>query len=242
MQMAPDATYKRILLKLSGESFCAADGFGVEAPQVAAAAEEILPVLELGVQLAIVVGGGNFARARDLVEDSSIRRVSADYMGMLGTVMNALALRDTLEARRRSVRVMSAIPLPTVCESFNARRAIRHLEAGRIVIFAGGTGSPFFTTDTTAALRAGEIDAELIVKATKVDGVYDSDPTINPDARMYERLTYQQALQQRLAVMDLAAFSLCSDNRIPIVVCRLSAGGNLAKAARGERVGTLVTQ
>jgi uridylate kinase len=240
--MAAEATYKRVLLKLSGESFCTAEGFGVEPPQVAAAVDEILPVVELGVQLAIVVGGGNFVRARELADDSSIRRVSADYMGMLGTVMNALALRDTLEARGRSVRVLSALALPAVCGSFNRRRAVRHLEAGRIVLFAGGTGSPFFTTDTTAALRASEIDAELIVKATKVEGVYDADPMIDPNATMYERLTYQQALDQRLAVMDLAAFSLCSDNRIPIVVCQLFGPGNLLKAARGEKVGTLVTE
>ncbi|MGB2820000.1 MAG: UMP kinase [Phycisphaerae bacterium] len=240
--MAGEATYKRILLKLSGESFSTAEGLGIEPARIAAAVDEALPVVELGVQLAIVVGGGNFVRARDLTDDPNIRRVSADYMGMLGTVINALGLRDTIEARGHSVRVMSALPLPAICESFNARRAVRHLEAGRVVVFAGGTGSPFFTTDTTAALRAGEIDAELIVKATKVDGVYDCDPMIDPNARMYERLTYQQALQQRLAVMDLAAFSLCRDNRIPIVVCRLDVPGNLARAARGEKVGTIITE
>ena len=241
--MAGSTAYKRILLKLSGESLCAGDGSGIHVPQVAAAVDEILPVVGLGVQLGIVVGGGNFARGRDLAGQPDIQRVSADYMGMLGTVINALALRDVFEARGQRAKVMSAIPLPTtICGEFNRRKAVKHLEAGHVVLFAGGTGSPFFTTDTTAALRASEVDAELIVKATKVNGVYDSDPMVNPDARMYERLTYQQALEQRLAVMDMAAFSLCAENRIRLVVCQLFTPGNLMKVARGEPVGTLVTQ
>jgi len=240
--MAADTKPNRIVLKLSGEAFCAADGFGVESSQVAAAVEEILPVVELGVQLAIVVGGGNFVRARDLANDPTIRRVSADYMGMLGTVMNALALRDVMQARGCTAEILSALPLPMICPPFRRGEAIRHLEAGHVVIFAGGTGSPFFTTDTAAALRASEIDADLVIKATKVDGVYDSDPMIDPNATMYERLTYRQALEQQLAVMDLAAFSLCLENHIPIVVCQLFAPGNLAKAARGEAVGTRVTE
>ncbi len=234
--------YRRVLLKLSGESFCTADGFGVEPAAVSATVDELLPVADLGVQLGIVVGGGNFIRARDLAGDPHVRRVTADSMGMLATVMNAVALRDALEGHGKSVRVLSAIPLPTICESFNRRQAVRHLNAGRVVLFAGGTGSPFFTTDTAVALRAAEVDAELIVKATKVEGVYDSDPMINPNARKYDRLTYHKALEDELGVMDLAAFSLCSDNRIPIVVCQLFEPGNLVKAVCGEPVGTLVTE
>ena len=241
--MAGGTAYKRILLKLSGESLCSADGSGIDVPQVAAVVEEILPVVGLGVQLGIVVGGGNFVRARALADQADVQRVTADHMGMLGTVINALALRDVFETRGQRARVMSAIPLPTgICGAFNRRKAIKHLEAGHVVLFAGGTGSPFFTTDTTAALRACEIGAELIVKATKVDGVYDSDPLVNPDATMFERLTYQQALQHRLGIMDMAAFSLCAENGIRLVVCQVFAPGNLMKVARGERVGTLVTQ
>ena len=240
--MSAETKYNRILLKLSGEALCSADGAGVEPAQMSAVADEIVQVaVGDGVQLGIVVGGGNFVRARDLAGDPHIRRVTADYMGMLGTVMNGLALRDALAGRGADARVLSAIPMPTVCEPFNRRDAIAHLQAGRIVIFAGGTGSPFFTTDTTAALRACEIDALLIVKGTKVDGVYDSDPMTNPNATRYDRLTYQQAIEQRLGVMDLAAFSLCWENRIPIVVCQLFVSGNLEKAARGEPVGTIVT-
>jgi len=241
--MPADAKVQRIVLKLSGEALCSADGFGFESAQVALLVEEILRLVsEGGVQLAVVTGAGNLLRARDLADDPHIRRVTADYMGMLGTVMNAIALRDALAAHGCEARAMSALPLPAVCEPYCTRDAIRHLEAGRIVIFGGGTGSPFFTTDTTAALRASEIEADLIVKATKVDGVYDSDPMINPNAKKYERLTYKQAMAERLGVMDLAAFSLCWENRIPIVVCQLFAEGNLAKAARGEKVGTLISE
>jgi uridylate kinase len=240
--MAADAKYHRVLLKLSGESFCTAEGFGVESAALAGAVDELLPVVNLGVQLAIVVGGGNFVRARDLADDPTIRRVTADYMGMLGTVMNAIALRDALEARGQAVRVLSALPLATICEPINARQAVRHLQTGCVVLFAGGTGSPFFTTDTAAALRASEIDAELLIKATKVEGVYDSDPMINPNAKMYEQLTYHKALEDELGVMDPAAFALCSDKGIPLVVCQLFMPGNLVKAVRGERVGTLVTE
>ncbi|HUT01880.1 MAG TPA: UMP kinase [Phycisphaerae bacterium] len=240
--MSADTKHRRILLKLSGEALCSADGFGVRAAPVGRVVEQLLGVLAEGVQVGVVVGGGNFIRARDLASDPNIRRVTADYMGMLGTVINGLALRDAIAGRGADARVMSAIPMPTVCEPFSRRDALAHLAAGRVVVFAGGTGSPFFTTDTTAALRAAEIEADLLVKATKVDGVYDADPVTNPGARKYDRLTYQQALEQRLGVMDLAAFSLCWENRIPIVVCRLATDGNLARAARGEPVGTIVTE
>jgi len=240
--MSADTKHRRILLKLSGEALCSAEGFGVRAAPVGRVVEQLLGVLAEGVQVGVVVGGGNFIRARDLASDPNIRRVTADYMGMLGTVINGLALRDAIAGRGADARVMSAIPMPTVCEPFSRRDALAHLAAGRVVVFAGGTGSPFFTTDTTAALRAAEIEADLLVKATKVDGVYDADPVTNPGARKYDRLTYQQALEQRLGVMDLAAFSLCWENRIPIVVCRLATDGNLARAARGEPVGTIVTE
>jgi len=239
--MGAQTMYNRVLIKLSGESLCEAGSGGIQASAIDAAVDELLGALDLGVQVSLVVGGGNLFRARDLAGESNILRVTADYMGMLGTVMNALALRDAVEGRGSQAVVMSAIPMPTVCESFNCRDAIRHLQAGRVVLFAGGTGSPFFTTDTTAALRAGEIAADLLIKATKVDGVYDGDPTASPDARKYDRLTYKQAMRRRLAIMDQAAFALCSENRIPLIVCRLLDKGNLVKALTGRQVGTMVT-
>ncbi len=239
--MTAQPMYKRVLIKLSGESLCEAGSSGIQASAVDAAVDELLGALGLGVQVSLVVGGGNLFRARDLAGDPNILRVTADYMGMLGTVMNALAMRDAIEGRGWEAVVMSAIPMPTVCEPFNRRDAVSHLQAGRVVLFAGGTGSPFFTTDTTAALRASEIGADLLVKATKVDGVYDSDPTINPGASKYDRLTYDQAMRQALAIMDQAAFALCSENRIPLVVCRLLNKGNLVKVLTGQQVGTMVT-
>ena len=230
------------MLKLSGESLSGDETLGIDPVALTAAAGEIVQVLRLGVQLGIVIGGGNFVRARDMQGDPIIQRITADYMGMLGTVMNALALRDALEARGRAARVLSAIPMAAICETFTRPAALEHLEAGRAVIFAAGTGCPFFTTDTTAALRAGEIGAELILKATKVDGVFDSDPVMNPSATRYDRLTYQKALEQRLGVMDMAAFSLCRESRIPIIVCDFFRSGNLARAVRGEEVGTRITE
>jgi len=239
--MTAQPKYKRVLIKLSGESLCETGSSGIQASAVDTAANELLGALDLGVQVSLVVGGGNLLRARDLAGDPNILRVTADYMGMLGTIMNALALRDAIEGRGHKAVVMSAIPMPTVCESFNRRDAISHLQDGRVVLFAGGTGSPFFTTDTTAALRASEIDADLLIKATKVDGVYDSDPTTNPNAQKYDNLTYGQALKQSLAIMDQAAFTLCSENRIPLVVCRLLDQGNLVKVLTGQQIGTVVT-
>lgn len=239
--MTAQPKYKRVLIKLSGESLCGASSNGIHASAVDAAANELLGALDLGVQVSLVVGGGNLIRARDLADDPNILRVTADYMGMLGTIMNALALRDAIEGRGHQAVVMSAIPMPTICESFNRRDAISHLRNGRVVLFAGGTGCPFFTTDTTAALRASEIGADLLIKATKVDGVYDSDPTTNPNAQRYDNLTYGQALKQSLAIMDQAAFTLCSENRIPLVVCRLLDQGNLIKVLTGQQIGTLVT-
>jgi len=237
--MAADAKHNRILLKLSGQALCSPGGSGLDAERIGAVVTEVLDVVAGAVQLGIVVGGGNFIRARDL-DNPDIERVTADYMGMLGTVINGLALRDALLGRGADACTMSAIPMPTVCEPFSRRAAMARLQAGGIVVFAGGTGSPFFTTDTTAALRACEIGADLLVKGTQVDGVYDADPMVRPDAKRYDRLTYQEAIEQRLGIMDLAAFTMCRDSRIPIVVCRVGDPGTLAKAARGDPIGTLV--
>jgi len=240
--MPDQPRYQRVLIKLSGESLCSPGGFGIQAPAVAAVVEEILPVVRLGVQTALVVGGGNFVRGRDLADNPHVQRATADYMGMLATVMNALALQDTFESHGLPTRVMSAITMTAVCEPWIRRRAIRHLEKGRVVILAAGTGSPFFTTDTCAALRANELGAEVLLKATKVDGVYDSDPATNPGAKRYPRLTYQKALTDRLGVMDLTAISMAMDSGIPIVVFQLSRPGNLLKAVVGQEVGTLVSR
>ena len=238
--MAGNAKYKRVLLKLSGESLCEAGRMGIQASAVDRAVDELLPALDLGVQIGIVVGGGNLFRARDIAGDPNILRTTADHMGMLGTIMNALALADAISGRGRNALAMSAIPMPTVCEPFSRREAIRHLEDGQVVVFAGGTGNPFFTTDTAAALRAGETGAELLVKATKVDGIYDSDPAANPDARKYDTLTYAEAMSRNLAIMDQAAFALCSENRITLAVCRLLDPGNLVRVLTGEHVGTTI--
>ncbi len=239
--MTAQPRYKRVLIKLSGESLCEAGSSGIHASAVDKTADELLGALDLGTQVSLVVGGGNLFRARDLAGDPNIHRVTADHMGMLGTVMNALALRDAIEGRGRHAVVMSAIPMPTICEPFSRRDAIGHLQAGRVVLFAGGTGCPFFTTDTTAALRASEIGADLLIKATKVDGVYDSDPQTNPDATKYDRLTYAQAIEQSLAIMDQAAFTLCLENQIQLIVCRLLDEGNLVKVLTGQPTGTIVT-
>lgn len=232
--------YGRVLLKLSGESFSSSDGATIDAGAIGATIDEMEPVLKMGVEIAAVVGGGNLIRARDFAGDETIQRVTADQMGMLGTAINALALRDGLEARGISARVMSAISMPAICETYSYERAMRHMEKGRIVLFAGGTGSPFFTTDTTAALRAAETGCRLLVKATKVDGVYDADPMVSPSARKFDRMSYQDVIGSRLGVMDLTAVSLCEENRIPIVVCQLFNAGNLQRAIRGEAVGTII--
>lgn len=234
--------YKRVLVKLSGESFSGAGGSGIEPALLGRVVQEVAAVREMGVEAALVVGGGNFVRGRDLMADASIRRTTADYMGMLATVMNGLALRDALEARGVPARLLGAIPMPPVCEPFAARRAIDHLQRGRVVIFAGGTGSPFFTTDTCASLRAAEISADALLKATKVDGVFNADPEKDPAARKYRRLTYQQVLADRLGVMDLAAVSMCMEVRIPIVVFEFSRPGSLAAAVRGADIGTLIAE
>ena len=231
--------YKRVLLKLSGEALAGDAGYGVDPAIVDAIADQVGDIVRDGVQVAIVIGGGNIFRG---VAGSAkgMDRAQADYMGMLATVMNALALQDGFERHGFEVRVMSAIEMKEVSETFIRRRAIRHLEKGRIVILAAGTGSPFFTTDTTAALRACEIGADCLMKATKVDGVYDSDPVKNPDAKRYDRITYHDVLDQGLKVMDSTAISLCMDNNMPVIVFKMDEPGNIERACKGENVGTVV--
>lgn len=232
--------YKRVLLKLSGEALMGNRGYGIDPETVAFLAQEIRETVNTGAKVAIVIGGGNIFRGIEAATQG-MERVSADYMGMLATVMNAIALRDSMEAAGLQARVLSAIPMPQVCESFSARQAADHLESGRVVILAAGTGCPLFTTDMCAALRAGELGADVLLKATKVDGVFDDDPVLNPQARKYDELTYQKVLADRLAVMDLTAISMCMENHIPIVVFKLSQPGNLLKALTGQQVGTTVT-
>src|SRR5437879_10721467 len=232
--------FQRILLKLSGEALAAGQGFGVESTRVHEIAAELAEVHALDIQIAIVVGGGNFFRS--VAEQAKeMDRVSADHMGMLATVINALALQDALEKQGVHTRVQSAIEMNQVAEPFIRRRAIRHLEKERIVIFAGGTGNPYFSTDTAASLRAMEIKADVILKATKVDGIYDADPMLNPRASRFDRISYLQVLEQGLKVMDATAISLCMDNRLPIVVFNLRTPGNIKKAIIGEPIGSLVT-
>lgn len=231
--------YRRILLKLSGEALGGNEGVGILAEAVHRMAEEIREVRRLGIQVVVVVGGGNIFRG---VHGSKhgIERATGDYMGMLATVINALALQDALEKQGVPTRVQSAIAMSQVAEPFIRRRAVRHLEKGRVVIFGGGTGNPFFSTDTAAALRANEIGADVILKATKVDGIYDSDPMKNPRAQRYHQIRYLEALQRQLKVMDSTAFSLCMDNQMPIIVFDAFRPHNLRRVVMGEKVGTIV--
>ncbi|NOZ56652.1 MAG: UMP kinase [Calditrichaeota bacterium] len=231
--------YRRILLKLSGEALMGSQGLSIDPETVARIAEEIRDVRDLNVQVAIVIGGGNIFRGLS-ASARGMDRVSADYMGMLATVINALALQDRLERYGVPTRVLSAIKMEELAEPFIRRRAIRHLEKGRVVIFAAGTGNPFFTTDTAAALRAVEVEAEAILKGTKVDGVYDSDPMTNKDAKRYDHLTYMDIIRKQLKVMDTTAVTLCMDNDLPIIVFNLRKHGNLKRVLLGEDVGTKV--
>ncbi|MEN9208313.1 MAG: UMP kinase [Gloeomargarita sp. GMQP_bins_120] len=231
--------YRRILLKLSGEALMGQLSYGIDPEVVQGIAREIAEVVNSGVQTAIVVGGGNIFRGVKGAA-AGMDRATADYIGMLATVMNALTLQDALEQIGVQTRVQTAISMQEVAEPYIRRRAIRHLEKGRVVIFAAGSGNPFFTTDTTAALRAAEIDAEVVFKATKVDGVYDDDPKVNPHARRYQSLTYSHVLTQGLQVMDGTAITLCQENNIPIVVFDLSVPGNIRRAVAGEPIGTIV--
>src|SRR5881398_954949 len=232
--------YRRILLKLSGEAFQGPHGFGIHGETILSIARELKEVHALGVETAIMVGGGNIFRgARQ--KGFEIDRATGDYMGMLATVINALALQDALEKEGVFTRVLSAIEMKEVSEPFIRRRAIRHLEKGRVVVFGAGTGNPYFSTDTAAALRAMEIKADVILKATKVDGIYDADPLLNPRASRFDRISYLQVLEQGLKVMDATAISLCMDNRLPIVVFNLRTPGNIKRAISGEPVGSVVT-
>jgi uridylate kinase len=233
--------YRRVMLKLSGEALLDKRQYGISPETCDAIAKEIKEVKALGVELAIVLGGGNIFRGVAGIKHG-LDRTTGDYMGMLATVINALALQDALEKNGVDTRVQSAIEMRSVAEPFIRRRAIRHLEKGRVVIFAAGTGSPFFSTDTTAALRASEIGAEVLLKATKVDGVYDADPAQHPDAKRFDRLTYMDALKNRLEVMDSTAFSLCMDNKIPIIVFNLFKRGNIKRVILGHPIGTLVSE
>jgi uridylate kinase len=231
--------FKRILLKLSGEALAAGQGFGVDSDRVHEIAAEIAEVHKLGVQIAIVVGGGNFFRG--VAEQAKeMDRVSADHMGMLATVINALALQDALEKQGAWTRVMSAIEMHEVAEPFIRRRAIRHMEKGRVVVFAAGTGNPYFSTDTAASLRAMEIHADAILKATKVDGIYTADPMKDKDATKFEKITYMDILRRGLKVMDTTAIAMCQENKLPIVVFDLNKHGNILRVVMGENVGSLV--
>ena len=233
--------YKRVILKVTGEALGGEEKYGIDSGTVRSFAEEIKEVKALGCEMALVIGGGNIFRGAQLSE-GGMERATADYMGMLATVINSLALQDALEKIGVSTRVMSAIEMRQVAEPYIRRRATRHLEKGRVVIFAGGTGNPYFTTDTTASLRAMEIGAEVILKATKVPGVFDSDPMKNSDAKKYGRLSYIEVLNKELKVMDSTAISLCMDNHLPIVVFNLMEKGNIKRVVCGEDIGTLVAR
>jgi uridylate kinase len=234
--------YKRVLLKLSGEAFGQAGKVGISLDETLKLSEQLRRVARMGAQVAVVVGGGNLIRGAQFSAGlATIKLATADAMGMLATVMNGLALQDTLESLDIETRLMSAVPMDTVCEPYIRRRAVRHLEKGRVVILAGGTGNPFVTTDTAAALRGREIGADLLMKATKVDGVYDSDPDKNPHAERYERLTFQKALHDRLRVMDVSAFDMCSEAKLPVLVFNYRADRAIERAVAGHPIGTLVT-
>ncbi len=238
--MSKTYKYKRILLKLGGEALAPSNGAGIDPKQADRVADVISSVTSQGVQIAIVVGAGNLWRG-STGTDSGMERTIADHMGMLATVMNAIALQDALERSGISTRVQTAIEMNAVAEPYIWRRAVRHLEKGRLVILGGGTGNPYFTTDTAGALRAVEIDADILIKATKVDGVYSSDPQENPDAKKFDRLSYMEAINLRLKVMDSTALSLCMDNNMPIAVINLWEEESLLKVVKGDRVGTLVS-
>lgn len=231
--------YQRVLLKLSGEALMGSLGYGIDPVVVQEIAQEVAEVVASGIQVAIVVGGGNIFRGVKAAS-KGMDRATADYVGMIATVMNAITLQDALEQAGVPTRVQTAIAMQEVAEPYIRRRAIRHLEKKRVVVFGAGSGNPFFTTDTTAALRAAEIDAEVIFKATKVDGVYDSDPKLNPEAKRYEELTYADVLAQDLKVMDSTAIALCKENNIPIIVFDLSVRRNICRAVMGESIGTFV--
>ena len=232
--------YKRVLLKLSGEALAGDRGFGIEPAVVDQLTDEIRTIVEMGVSLGIVIGGGNIVRGA-MASKEGMDRVQADYMGMLGTIINALAVQDLLEHKGVETRVMTAIRMEQLAEPYIRRRAMRHMEKGRVVLFAGGTGNPYFSTDTAAALRAIEMESDVVIKATKVQGVYTADPAKDPEAEFIPTISFQEVVARELAVMDAAAVSLCKENELPIIVLDLGHPGAVADAIRGERVGTLVS-
>ena len=235
----PKAMYKRILLKLSGEALAGANGFGIDAETLGRVCDNIKKVVDMGVEVAIVVGGGNFWRGR---QAHQMERTTADYMGMLATIMNGQALQDALEVRGLDTRLQTSIEMRQIAELYIRRKAVRHLEKGRVVIFSGGTGNPFFSTDTCAALRATEINAEIILFGKTIDGVYDSDPKTNPNAKKYDEISYSEILNKNLKVMDSTAASHCRDNNMPTMIFALGNGENIINAVSGENIGTVVKE
>ncbi|MEN8184933.1 MAG: UMP kinase [Myxococcota bacterium] len=231
--------YRRVLLKLSGEALAGESGVGISPSVIRGIGEEVREIHELGVELGIVIGGGNVIRGMTAASEG-MDRTSADYMGMLASVINAMALQDALEKQALDTRVLSALSIQEVCEPYIRRRAVRHLEKGRVVIFGGGTGNPYFTTDSAAVLRGAEVDAQVVLKATKVDGVYSADPEQDPSATRYDHLTYDEAIRRNLRVMDQAAIAVARDNGLPIIVFDMATRGNMVKVVRGESVGTIV--
>lgn len=238
--MSNDNVYHRVLLKISGESFCGESRSGIDAEDLEHITQEILAAVETGVQIGVVVGGGNIIRGQKLASAGVIPQSTADYMGMLGTVINGLALKESLERQGQPVRLMSAIALSSVAEPFIRARAIRHLEKGRVVVLAAGTGNPFFTTDSCAALRGRELDVDVVLKATKVDGVYDKDPNEFSDARRFESITFSESVERRLKVMDMTALTLCMEQKLPVIVFNFREKGNIKRAVLGERIGTRI--
>ncbi len=238
--MTGRSPYNRVLLKISGESFSQPNVGGIDAEELRSIAAEICSVAGTGVGLAVVVGGGNMIRGANLARELGIDQSTADYMGMLGTVMNGMALKEALEHLGQPARLMSAINMPSIAEPFIRKRALRHMEKGRCIILAAGTGNPFFTTDTCASLRATELNCDVVLKATKVDGVYAADPTTNPDAERYDVLTFATAIENRLGVMDLTALSMCMEHDLPIIVFDFKEAGNIKRVVEGQQVGTLI--
>ncbi len=236
----PRQRLNRVLVKLSGESFCEEGGFGINTERLAIITEQFTLAAQTGAQIAVVVGGGNIIRGATLSQEGLIHAATADYMGMLGTVINGLALKEALESQGQPARCMTAIDIPAVAESFIRGRAIRHMEKGRIVVLAAGTGNPFFTTDSCAALRATELECDAVLKATKVDGVYTADPVTHPEATRFDELTFAEALEMQLGVMDLTALTMCQERRLPVIVYRFAEPGAIKQVIEGESIGTLV--
>ncbi len=238
---ATRAQPKRVLLKLSGEAFCAPNGFGIDTKELGIIANEVLDATKAGAQIAIVVGGGNIIRGAELAQSGDIQQATADYMGMLGTVMNAAALKEKLDTIGVDSRVLSALDIRAVAEPFIRNRAIRHLNKGRVIILAAGTGNPFFTTDTCAALRATELECDVLLKATKVDGVYTADPKLDPTATRYTSLTFGEAIEKQLGVMDMTALTMCQEQKIPVLVFDFKRRGNIRGVIEGKEIGTLLS-